>query len=412
MDIIHWITVQFWNFIATSSRGKMKKCPFCAEEIQDEAVYCRYCQKDLPEPEPTEEVEKPTQKSGWFSRILAGVFVVLIVVVLVKAMQSDLKSLFPAWLQKEYLWTSILYGMGSEMVSEEDGAALVFVPEGEFLMGFDDSGDEAEKPAHKIWLDSYWIDKTEVTNALFERFIKESGYQVENWRQADGLSWRTPRGQGSSITGLDEHPVVQVTWQDADAYCRWAGRRLPTEAEWEKAAVGWPQNVPFNNPRNFTYSWGYEKPSGDRLNFADKNANDIEGADPNNDDGYKFTAPVGSYPDGASPYGALDMSGNALEWTADWYDPEYYQTSPSSNPTGPWTGKKHVLKGGAFASQEWDIRPFRRYEFNPDMTGVTGFRCAEDFSEGNKDCVACNLRDAWQEFTGKLKCLWERVRDV
>jgi hypothetical protein len=105
------------------------------------------------------------------------------------------------------------------------------------------------------------------------------------------------------------------------------------------------------------------------------------------------------------------MAGNALEWTADWFDQDYYQHAPSSNPTGPWTGDGHVLKGGSFESNEWDVRTFRRYRFDPGMTGIIGFRCAQDFDENNAECVACNLRDAWGDFIDELNCIWDRARE-
>jgi formylglycine-generating enzyme required for sulfatase activity len=242
------------------------------------------------------------------------------------------------------------------LVTEPDGAKWVHVPAGEFLMGSTESDADAyedERPQHTVYLGAFQIMQTEVTNAMFERFVNATGHRTmaeaagkswvfdvnkKKWKEIAGANWRHPRGPGSNLGGLGSHPVVHVSWDDAVAYCAWAGGRLPTEAEWEKAARG-------TDGRK--YPWGNQPPAGDLLNFADRNL-DVEWADKNTEDGYQFTAPVGSYPKGASPYGALDMAGNVWEWVADWYDAAYYAGSPRSNPTGPADGEYRVLRGGCW----------------------------------------------------------------
>ena len=173
-------------------------------------------------------------------------------------------------------------------------------------MGSTDADTEAyphEKPPHKVYLGAFWIDRTEVTNAMFAKFVAASGYKTDaekvgkgwvfdgaskSWKETSGADWQHPRGPGGNVARLDQHPVVLVSWNDAAAYCAWAGRRLPTEAEWEKATRG-------TDGRKFP--WGYQNVAGDLLNFADRNL-DMDWADKSADDGYQFTAPVGSYPKG------------------------------------------------------------------------------------------------------------------
>ncbi len=294
--------------------------------------------------------------------------------------------------------------IGSTMISEKDGMEMVYVPAGEFLMGSTSSqvqdivrqcveagekqddcerwfGDET--PQHTVYLDAFWIDKTEVTNAMFAKFVESEAYQTtaekegcgwvylpdkKDWDCISGADWRHPRGPDSDLSGLDAHPVVLVSWFDAKAYCEWVGKRLPTEAEWEKAARGTDGR---------TYPWGneWDVHTTKRLNFADKNA-DLDWSDREADDGYQYTAPVGSYPAGASPYGALDMAGNVWEWVADWYDANYYATSPSRNPTGPHSGDVRVLRGGSWHDIQDDVRSAPRYGYDPDLRGDdSGFRC-------------------------------------
>ena len=259
-----------------------------------------------------------------------------------------------------------------------DGMVMVKIPEGEFTMGSINGGED--EPPHMVKLNTYWIDQTEVTNARFALFVKDTGYQTEEkgsgkafifngtvWNQASGADWEHPQGSSSHLEGLTLHPVVYISWNDAAAYCEWAGARLPTEAEWEKAARGTDARV---------YPWGNQAPSGSLLNSADVNFH-MAWTNQNIDDGYEFTAPVGSYPAGASPYGALDMSGNVYEWVADWYSEAYYSQSPYANPTGPASGEYHVLRGGSFGTLTHLFNTSVRIGTGPHAWHRDiGFRCA------------------------------------
>jgi formylglycine-generating enzyme required for sulfatase activity len=240
-------------------------------------------------------------------------------------------------------------------VWEADGAEMVFVPAGEFIMGSEELGDD-ERPVHLVYLDDFWIDRYEVTNERFARFVAETGYQTEaeklgwGWvstgsEKVEGADWRHPRGPGSSIEGKMDHPVVLVSWNDADAYCRWAGKRLPSEAQWEKAARG-PSTGPEPERR---YAWGNEFDSA-KTNTKESGRGD--------------TTPVGNFsPQGDSPYGASDVTGNVWEWVADWYGSDYYGQTPPANPPGIFY---EVFARTAF-----------RYNVKPDYTyNFTGFRCS------------------------------------
>ena len=252
-------------------------------------------------------------------------------------------------------------GIGSTRVSEKDGMIMVYVPEGEFLMGSredDDLAYEDEKPQHSVYLDAYWIDQTPVTNAMFVQFLNEQGDKgeaVKSWVQTgiftDGKIKKNKNGWQVE-EGYADHPVVNVTWHGARAYAKWAGRELPSEAQWEKAARGTDGR---------TYPWG-EGIDCNRANYRGC----IGG-----------TSPVGSFPTGASPYGALDMAGNVWEWVADWYNENYYSTSPNSNPSGPNNGEYRVVRGGSWNLNERLARSAHRDLYYPDFAvNVNGFRCA------------------------------------
>jgi formylglycine-generating enzyme required for sulfatase activity len=205
----------------------------------------------------------------------------------------------------------------------------VYIPAGEFIMG-SGNGDSDEQPVRRVYLDAYWMYETEVTNAQYAEFV------------------------GGNTT-LVEHPVKNVTWHDAVAYCAWAGGRLPTEAEWEKAARGTDGR---------TYPWG------DSWNAS--NANSSHAAD-----GYDQTAPVGSFPGGASPYGLLDMAGNVWEWVGDWYASGYYANAPDNNPSGPNSGEYRVLRGGSwFNIGHTNLRAANRRASSSSAGDYFGFRCA------------------------------------
>lgn len=264
---------------------------------------------------------------------------------------------------------TLVLKIGSTLISEKDGMTLLAVPAGEFIMGSND-GQAYEQPVHKITLDAFWIDQTEITNAMFMKFVTETNhvtqaekvsissvYQGTEWKQVLGADWSHPLGSSSDISEIMNHPVVHLSWFDAKAYCAWAGRRLPTEAEWEKAARGEDGRL---------YPWGNNSPNNQLLNY-DQYRQYREG----------ITA-VGSYPAGASPYGALDMAGNVAEWVADWYSANYYKSSPASNPLGPSSGSAKVLRGGAWVDDATFVMSAQRSSFDPNGTSNASgsFRCA------------------------------------
>jgi len=252
---------------------------------------------------------------------------------------------------KEAAETVQLAPLPVEIHHEKDGASMVLVPAGEFLMGSDEGADHL-KPAHKVYLSPFYIDKFEVTNEQFDQFVKQSRYRPEA-----KVSW-----ERYARPGMERHPVRGVTWKDATEYAKWAGKRLPTEAEWEKAARG---------TLGQRYPWGNDY---DRAKF---HGNAELDAGP---------APVGSYPEGRSPYGCEDMAGNVWEWCADWHAADYYAKSPKENPTGPssWGRKKEkVIRGGAWDRQSIEhIKCYERAQFNPSASMETiGFRCVKDVPE-------------------------------
>lgn len=243
-------------------------------------------------------------------------------------------------------------------VRARDGKVMVYVPEGEFIMGSDESdplADEDEKPLHRVYLDAFWIDKTEITNDQYQLCVDDSVC--------------TPAQKLGSRFNENYQPVIGVNWSQAATYCQWVGGRLPTEAEWEKAARGIDGRL---------YPWGSIF-DGRRLNFCDANCI-ADWRDRGADDGYSYTAPVGNYPEGASPYGVLDMSGNVWEWTADWYDPDYYERSHYENPTGPDSGLQRVVRGGSWLYYGTNLRVPNRHRDSPSYRyDNIGFRCVADF---------------------------------
>jgi formylglycine-generating enzyme required for sulfatase activity len=304
---------------------------------------------------------------------------------------------------------------------------MAWIPGGEFLMGSNDPGvSPSERPAHRVRVSAFWMDVTEVTNAQFRAFVEATGYRTTAERPVDweqlrlelppgtprppddrlapgslvftapdhpvplndqsgwwswtpGASWRHPEGPGSSIDAREQHPVVHVSWDDAVAYARWSGKRLPTEAEWEFAARGGHEGRRF--------AWGDEHQPGPR-----PLANTWQGRFPTLNslaDGYARTAPVASFP--ANEFGVRDLIGNVWEWCADWYRPDAYRDDAShgvpTNPAGPESSfdpsdphqPKRVTRGGSFLCSPnycWNDRPSARRGTAPD-SGMShlGFRC-------------------------------------
>ncbi len=238
-------------------------------------------------------------------------------------------------------------------ISDSKGVAMVLVPKGNFSMG-DNKGDADERPGHGIYLNAYYIDKFEVTNALYKDCVNAG--VCKSPIKSDSLTISSYYGNSQ----YDDYPVVYVNWIMAKAYCEWRGARLPTEAQWEKAARGADAR---------TYPWG--------------NGLDCQKANYNNGHNGCVVGPsrTGSYESGISPYGAYDMAGNVWEWVADWYSETYYGTSLPSNPSGPDSGQARVLRGGSWNRNEYDIRAANRLRYDPAYTNFDfGFRCASEKS--------------------------------
>ncbi len=230
----------------------------------------------------------------------------------------------------------VLQGKGESdsQVSPVDGMAMVYVPAGKFKMG-SNYGDNDEMPVHTVYLDAYWIDKYEVTNAQYKSCVHAGDCnqpEIGHYGNSD----------------YEDYPVTFVSWYDAEGYCTWAGRKLPTEAEWEKIAKREDER---------TYLWG-EGIYGSYENYT------------------LGTPPARSYTDGASSVWVTDMAGNVWEWVADWYDADYYDSSPSKNPEGPSSGDDRVIRGGTSYPNVW-VRPASRGRYDPvNIDGDLGFRCA------------------------------------
>ncbi len=306
-------------------------------------------------------------------------------------------------------------------VIDDRHLGMVAIPAGTFSMGSDDPRFPDASPVHPVHVDAFWIDRTDVTNAQFEKFVAATGYvtvaekkpdpatvpgappellvpgavvfskptgpvtldnPMQWWRYVPGASWRHPEGPASDLRGKENHPVVNVAWQDAAAYAGWAGKRLPTEAEWEYAARGGLDRKP--------YVWGNDfRPAGKFM------ANTFQGHFPDDntaEDGYAGTAPVGSFP--PNGYGLFDMAGNVWQWCSDWYRPDYYATlttgnggKVSTNPQGPDRSldpdepeiPKRVMKGGSYLCTDQycgRFMPGSRGKGDPDTPlNHVGFRC-------------------------------------
>ena len=281
----------------------------------------------------------------------------------------------------------------------QHGVEQVVLDGGEFAMG-DGTGDgnagDGETPVHRVRLAPYSIDASSVTNADFERFVEATGYRTEAeifgfsavfhlalaaepdevmgpaagtpwWAGVRGADWRHPGGSRSDLDGLDDHPVVHVSWNDAVAYCRWAGRRLPTEAEWEFASRGGLEGA--------RYPWGDDLRGDD----GGWRCNIWQGQFPGvntEDDGYLTTAPVRSFePNG---FGLWQTVGNVWEWCADWFGPRYYKFSPDADPQGPSLGAARVMRGGSYLCHDSYCNRYRnsaRSSNTPESSmGNTGFR--------------------------------------
>ncbi|MFH1824528.1 MAG: SUMF1/EgtB/PvdO family nonheme iron enzyme [Candidatus Firestonebacteria bacterium] len=314
--------------------------------------------KDLPEDvKPKETIYKKAliEKTKGEKKIKKAFFIKNIISLL-----TIVLTVFIGW----YLYTNT-----TAYKSKIAIGGMIYIPAGEFEMGSNDY--DSEKPVHKVYLDAYYIDKYEVTNEQFKKFVDATGHKTEaekagggfvwekdgGWKQRSSASWKDPLGDGSGISGKMNHPVIQVSWNDAVAYANWIGKRLPTEAEWEKACrAGSTGKYCFgdNESELGEYTW-YYKNSGSK------------------------THQVGSKK--PNKWGIYDMHGNVWEWCSDWYNEKYYKVvtglQPVNNPKGPDTGTYKVLRGGSLYFGAYGCRSANRYYYSSPVYRYfnVGFRC-------------------------------------
>ncbi|HLZ36104.1 MAG TPA: formylglycine-generating enzyme family protein [Nitrospira sp.] len=263
---------------------------------------------------------------------------------------------------------------------------MVVIPAGEFLMGSPAGTDGLpdEQPQRSIYLGSFSIDRYEVTNEAYLAFVSAMKHRIPENNNPTATLW----GPQGPMPGIGRHPVVNVSWTDADAYCRWAGKRLPTEAEWEKAARGTDgRRYPWGNDWDLHLANSASYWAGRTIHFdsgADWEAFWVKGegaqiAKEKGLNGEVLTMPVGSFATAASPYGLHDMAGNAAEWVEDWYDPNFYRTAPLTNPQGPSRGAIKAMRGGSWLKPAISLRTSDRDWGTMDSRpSGTGFRCAKD----------------------------------
>jgi formylglycine-generating enzyme required for sulfatase activity len=250
-----------------------------------------------------------------------------------------------------------------EYESEKDGGVVIRIPAGNFQMGSEEYSNE--RPVHKVVLKEYCIDKYPVTNAQYKKFVDETYYKTDaekegygrvrignRWKRVTSARWQRPDGI-NPLNGKEDHPVVQVSYNDAVEYCKWAGKRLPTEAEWERAARGEDENK---------FPWGNSEPDDTLANYYNLIGD---------------TTPVDKYSKGQSPYGLYDMAGNVYQWVFDWYDKNYYKESPKENPQGPEKSRgERVVRGGSFIESAESLRSTSRDRYAENYRSyLFGFRC-------------------------------------
>ena len=262
-------------------------------------------------------------------------------------------------------WTADGKKIAAERAKLPAHDEMVKIPAGTFLMGSDKKVDrnayQPEFPQRRVYLDAYEIDKYEVTTVQFLKFVLATDRKpLIDWQYEGGNFQET----------MANHPVMHVSWFDADAYCRWAGKRLPTSAEWEKAARGEDGRI---------YPWGNEPAGLSRANFGRTGLSGPVRDRPERLLLYPPIISVDKYDNGVSPYGVFQLAGNVAEWTADWYDPHYYKTAPDRNPKGPEKGTQRAFRGGGWIDSTPSVRPAQRNGTDPNTKmNWLGFRCARD----------------------------------
>ena len=284
------------------------------------------------------------------------------------------------------LWCALTFPSASLAVDSLDSENMVRISAGEFRMGLaaDSGGLPDEQPERTVYLGAYSIDRFEVTNEAYFVFVSGTGHRMPENSNPAATLWK----DGAPTQGSERHPVVNVSWTDAEAYCQWAGKRLPTEAEWEKAARGTDgRRYPWGNEWDISLANSASYWAGRTLDFstgADWEAFWVKGegariAKDKGLNGEVLTMPVGSFPAAATLHGLFDMAGNVAEWVQDWYDPNYYRSAPLTNPTGPERGAIKSMRGGSWLKPAVSLRTSDRDWGTIDSRpSGTGFRCARD----------------------------------